>query len=415
MANMNNIPRLNGFFVSIILSLFLLATIQINDGVDGQVLSDTVELNQTTLFFAEGMEINPMEPEPTDEFQAITIPNGHVKDGLFGHSILPGGSTLWKDVGTWYTSPMKKQIFLGGVVEANLWAYKEGTESSPFADFKLEIMRGNEVLMDLYHNSVRITGGQDTKITFTGNFPPTNDTRIEPGTSISVRVTAKCNGGGAVLKFGTRTYPSGVSFGSNSLQIHATRLTGEEVVVEYKDAFLVPWTQMHFQVSVNQNIIPDESMSSLFNSVNMTRELHWEHKNEPGDYELFISIGYSPAQNISQQDFMKVIENKDNWFSLNNIQNILKANSSVIIFLILAFASLMIYSRHRSKVWNRRFEKLPQHIRSESRKSQKKYWKSKRNEKLEQWRESRKEQIIKIDYDDEDDEEFQIYRKKVEK
>ncbi len=397
--------------------ILIAGELPVTGDVKGQV-AGPLELNMMSLYFAEGMELDPLLPA-TDEYQAISIPNGFIKDGFRGLNLLPVGHTYWKTVGTWYTQPLKQKINLGGLAEVNIYTYKpEGSEGgSPSSDFRFEIMRGNEVLLDLFIGGVRITEGTDTLVTVTGSFPPGNDTTIEPGTSLALRITAKCNGGGAMVKFGSTTYKSGFTFGSNALQIHTIHMGPHHVVLEYKDAFMVPWTKLHTELTLDRVIIPNMDMSSLMNSVNMTRELHWDRENKPGEYEMFISLGYSPEQNISQQFFLKIPKVNIEWFKLGNIGNMVQNNSSIVVIVILALAGLVMYSRYRGRLWNRRVKLLSPDIRKKERASQKTAWKEMDAKRRQRWKVEREKKVIEEedDVDEIEDAEFRIFKRKNKK
>lgn len=373
------------------------------------------ELPPVSVFFQEGTEMSPLPLESSDEFQAVSIPNGFIRDGLRGRNILPVGHTYWKSVGTWYTQPLKQKINLGGRAEVTIFAHKpESDGGSPNSDFRFEIMRGNEVLLDIYVGGIRITEGQDIKVTGAASFPPANDTAIEPGETLALRITARCNGYGAALRYGSTSYPSGLSFGSNALQIHSTRMERRHIVLEYKDAFMVPWTKIHTQVFVDGFEIQNDDVTTMMNSLNSTRELHWERESSYGDHELKISIGYNPEQNISIQSFHEIKQNKKAFFSLNNLGNIVSNLWGFIVFIIIVIVAWSIYLRRKSRIWQIRFRKLPPEIRAKDKAARKEAWKKAHDKKKDRWKEERKKRILKdeIDQDELEDEEFRLFKKK---
>lgn len=377
-----------------------------------------LELNRMNLYMVEGMELDPAPLEATDEYQAVSIPNGFIRDGFRGFNLLPVGHTYWKAVGTWYTQPLKQKINLGGRAEVNVIAYKEASgDGSPSSDFRFEILRGNEVLLDLYQGGIRITEGQDVKVSVSGSFPPGNDTTIEAGTSLAIRITARCNGGGAVLKFGSKTYPSGLTFGANALEIRNMLMTKNHFVLEYKDAFMIPWTKLHTQLYINKELVPNEEVTSMMNSMNTTRELHWEIKHGPGDYEAFISLGYLPEQNISEQRFLEIKEVKKDWFELSNMGNLVSNNLGLVVLLVLFIAALLMYGRSRRRAWKRRFDQLPGEFRGKDKGSKKDAWKEiekRRRERRNRERLSRVIETGSVEVE-EDEGEFRIFKRKTRK
>jgi hypothetical protein len=301
-----------------------------------------------------------------------------------------------------------------------VFAHKpESDGGSPSSDFRFEIMRGNEVLLEIYVGNVRITEGTDVKITGSDSFPAANDITIEPGTALALRVTARCNGYGAALRYGSTSYPSGITFGTNALQIHSTRMGKDCVVLEYKDAFMIPWTKIQTQVYVDGFEISegDTDITTMMNSVNSTRELHWARENSYGDHELKISIGYNLEQNISAQSFHQVKQNKVAFFSLDNMKNIVSNLWGFIAVIVIILIAWAIYLRRKSHVWDRRIQKLPPEIKSKDRGTQKDAWKKAREKKMDKWKEERKNRVIRdeIDEDEVEDEEFRLFKRKKKK
>ncbi len=400
--------------ITILTALLLGVLIPTDNIADGQA-TQPMQLNMMNLYMVEGMELNPAALEATDEHQAVSIPNGFIRDGFRGFNILPVGHTYWKAVGTWYTQPLKQKVNLGGRAEVNIIAFKEMTgDGSPNCDFRFEIMRGNEVLLDLYQGGIRITEGQDVKVTVAASFPPGNDTTVEAGTSLALRVTARCNGGGAVIKFGSKTYPSGITFGSNALEIRNMLMNKNHFVLEYKDAFMVPWTQLHTQLYINKELIPNEDVTSMMNAQNTTRELHWERKSKPGDYEVFVSIGYLHEQNISQQRFLEINEVKKDWYELENVGKMVTNHFGVVVLIILFLAAMIMYGRHRRRMWKRRLQQLPPPLKKKEKGERKEAWKELQRRRQERISRQRERRVIEKKDEEiiEDDGEFRIFKRK---
>jgi hypothetical protein len=413
--------RMSGtVLISIPLLLILIATSidLFTMGSEGQGVEGPQELNLTTLHLAEGMSLSPLDHDQADEYQAVGIPNGFARTGFRGLGIVPVGDTVWKEVGTWYTEPLKQQINLGGVVEVEAWAYKEETDgTSPTSQFRFEIMKGNEVLLSLGLGGTTIREGNDVRLSATGAFPPGNDTTIEGGTSMAFRIFAKSNGGGATIRFGNPKYDSRFTFFSNSLEIRDIRMTKKEAILEYKDAFMVPWTNLYTQLEIDRVKVPDDGISSMMNSLNYTREIHWERRSGTGEYTVFASIGYCSGQNLSDQRLIEIKENRESWFRLENFQDMISSNMLLIVILIIVVAVILTLARRRRKVWTRRYRRLPQNVQDGSKKEKQKAWKEIYKEKRLKRKELRQMRIVDEDEEPDEDEmeekEFTLFKKKV--
>lgn len=388
--------------------------------VEAQELDQGKELNEMTLHLSEGMTLSPLDPPETDVFSAVAIPNGYRQTGFRGYGIIPVGSTIWIEVGTWYTEPLKNEINLGGTVKVEALAYKEASDQvTPNCQFRFQIRKESEVLLEITTQTYNIP--LETKLTVggTGNFPPGNDTTVEAGVRLSFKVYAKSNGGGAALRFGTREYDSKFTFSSNALEINTVYMTKEEVIMEYRDAFMVPWTQLHVIIEIDRVKIPNQDMSSMMNSLNYTREIHWERKSNPGEYTLFASIGYTMDQNLSQQRVVEITQKRQSWFELENIQNLISGNIILIVILLLVLIIVFTALRARKKVWRRRFGRLPPDIQTKSRKDKKRAWKDIAKKRKKRLKENRLDRVVDEDEVPDEDEmrerEFNLFKTSVYK
>ncbi len=362
-------------------SLLTLGAILLPAGSNAQVAPP--QLNPMKLFMMEGMSLEPLRSQVTDEFQAVTVPDGFVRDGLLGFGIIPLGHTYWKPVGTWYSQPVRQRINLGGQMEVGVWC--TNTETSVTSDFIFQLMRDDSVLLQASVTGARINSGQDTLVIARASFPPGNDTTIDPGSVISLYIQARCNGG-ATLKFGSSSLDSGFSFDSNSLSIHDVRITRQNVILEYKDAFMAPWTKIYTQIIVNKLIIPNEKLTSLSNSLNLSREIYWDKENRINqDIEVFVTIGYSPELNISTTKVLKLQITKVPIDITSLAFSILK----VVVVLGLIVVGVVLLSTLNKRKWNKRFNKLPDDKREGSYKEKKTAWRAMRNMR----KEARKDRV----------------------
>jgi hypothetical protein len=329
--------------VVILATILPVALFMMADDAEGQEPGPML-LNEMLLYMKEGMGMSPLPPESQDEYQAISIPNGFVRDGLFGYNLLPIGHTYWKDVGEWKTEPIRETINLGGRVEVTIYATREEGSGSVSSDFLFYIMRGTEPLLQLEAMNLRINEGVDNRISAVGWFPSNNDTTIEAGTQVSLMIKARCNGG-AIMKFGSSTVPSGFSFGSNALQIMNVFMDKEKITVEYKDAFMVPWIKLYTQVRIDQVIQANHEMSSEMNSINRTREIMWNRENSPDTYEVFVSMSYhyTGEFNISETRTLKV--EKPHVSDLQAFKNFINRWFLFFAIVVIVIVSLVLYSK----------------------------------------------------------------------
>jgi len=378
------------------------------DEADAQDTGQPMELNQMEMFLSEGMEMTPLPPETT-EWQAISIPNGFIRDGLFGYSLLPIGHTYWRDIGMWSTQPLRETINLGGAVEIAIFATREAESGAVSSDFMFYIMRGTEVLLQLSVMNQRIDDGVDNKITVKGNFPSGNDTTIEAGTALSLMIQARCNGG-AIMKFGSTELDAGFSFGSNALQILNLFMDKDMITVEYKDAFMVPWIKLYTELKVDGILIDIEQMMSEMNSFNRTREIMWERESTPASYEVFISMSYhyTGINNVSLSKVLTV--RKPVVSPWSNVKNAISVAFLPVILILLVIFAIVLLSKYRKGVWRRRFRQLPSVMNEMSIHKKKKEWKamnkSRKKVKKQEKREDKQRRI------DTDDGEFTLFKKK---
>jgi hypothetical protein len=402
-------------FLQISAILILISFSILISPAEGQELEQGKELNEMTLHLSEGMTLSPLDPPETDVYSAVAIPNGYRQTGFRGYGIIPVGSTIWIEVGTWYTEPLKNEINLGGTVKVEAIAYKEASDQvTPNCQFRFQIRKESEVLMEITTQTYNIPLETKLRVGGTGNFPPGNDTTVEAGVRLSFKIYAKSNGGGAALRFGTREYDSKFIFSSNALEINTVYMTKEEVIMEYRDAFMVPWTQLHVLIEIDRVKIPNQDMSSIMNSLNYTREIHWERKSSPGEYTVFTSIGYTMDQNLSQQRVVEITQKRQSWFEIENIQNLLSGNIFVIAIIVIVLAVVFLFIRYRKQVWKRRFRRLPPDIQLKDKKEKRRAWKDMAKVRKKRLQENRLERVVDEDEVPDEDElrekEFNLFK-----
>ncbi|MBN1390850.1 MAG: hypothetical protein JXA22_09455 [Candidatus Thermoplasmatota archaeon] len=378
------------------------------ENTDAQSAGMPMELNMMGIYLSEQMGLSPLPPD-TNEYQSISIPNGFIKDGLFGYSILPIGHLYWKDVGVWETSPLRETINLGGDVGVTIFATREEGAGNVNCDFYFYIMRGTEVLLKLESMDRTIQNGIDNRVDAYGRFPANNDTTIEAGTKLSLMIQARCNGG-AIMKFGSTEVPSGFTFASNSLQLQNIFMDREKITVEYKDAFMVPWIELYTELRVDGVIHPNEQMMSQVNSINRTREIIWERDNPPANYEVFISMSYHYAGIYNISEIRTISVHKPHISTLDTMKDIL--GQAFVYLLLGAFIILgiVLLSRYRKGVWRKRFKELPLHMQELTRHKKKKEWKRSHKQLKKEGRQGKREE--KERKKNEDDGEFSLFKRK---
>ncbi len=388
-----------------------IALFEATEDAEGQEPGQPLLLNNMELFMTEGMAMSALPPE-SNEWQAIVIPNGFIKDGLRGRNLLPIGHTYWMDVGMWSTQPLRETINLGGKVEVVIYATREEGSGAVSSDFEFTIMRGTEPLLVLGVSNERIEDGVDNRITALDWFPSNNDTTIEAGTPISLMIRAKCNGG-ATMKYGSTDVPSGFHFASNALQIQNIFMDKDKVTVEYKDAFMVPWIKLYTELKVAGIVQPNYQINSEMNSINRTREIIWQRESPPDTYEVFLSMSYhySGENNISDTRTLKV--EKPYVSSFDSVKNFIGAAFPwVLLIIIIIFAWYMI-AKSRKKVWRRRFKELPEPMMVLSDHKKKRSWKKVNKDRKQNNRENRKVEKKRKEFDDDD--EFSLFKRKQKK
>jgi hypothetical protein len=355
-------------------------------------------LTEGRMYLKESMSMDPVPPDVNDEYQTVSIPNGFIRDGFFGYGLLPIGHTYWRDVGIWTTQPMRHRINLGGTVEINVYAAKEG--GSVTVDFQFQILRQDEAepMIQLVASNEYIQGGADaTQITAIGSFPPGNDTTVEADTQLVFKVRARANipDGSATLRFGSTQAPSGFTFGSNSLQAHALYMSKEAITFEYKDAFMIPWVNMHTAIYLDGTEQTQSQLTSQMNIENQTRMIIYPLESKSGEYTLLASIAYDPSGfgNVSIQSFSKLEDPKTNLGAF--VKNFISQSIQWLIILALIFASIFGLAYWRGRVWKRRFIVMPPDAQSLPKSKKKKLWKANRKKMKLERKERRKAQKLK--------------------
>ncbi|MGA1821616.1 MAG: hypothetical protein ACMUIG_03735 [Thermoplasmatota archaeon] len=355
-------------------------------------------LTEGRMYLKESMSMDPVPPDVNDEYQTVSIPNGFIRDGFFGYGLLPIGHTYWRDVAIWTTQPMRHRINLGGTVEITVFAAKEG--NSVTIDFEFQILRQDEAepMIRLSASNEYIQGGADaTLIRVIGAFPPGNDTTVEADTQLVFKVRARANiqEGSASLRFGSSKTPSGFTFGSNSLQAHALYMSEEAITFEYKDAFMIPWVQMHTSIYLDGTQQTQNQLTSQMNIENQTRMIIYPLESDSGEYTLFASIAYDPTGfgNVSMQSFSKLEDPKFNLGA--TVKNFISRSIQWLLLIALIFGAIFGFAYYRGKVWNRRFLAMPADTQTLSKSKKKKLWKDDRKKSKLDRKARRKAQKIK--------------------
>lgn len=344
------------------------------------------ELTPVFLYMRTSIGLSPEAPSLEQAEMTATIPNGFVQDGPLGRGILPFmGHVYWREVGTWNSEPVKNTINLGGQVR--ILMYVKGNPSNGntvSSDFEFIITRAGESdpILQLSRTGVRIpsgTSGDVASFEVLGSFPFTNDTTINAGVAMSLRIRARCNGG-AILVFGSSSYTSGVGFDTNSLAVHSLHMCHNGVTVEYRDAFYMSWMRLDKRLTIN-NLVQDNSyLKPDINSVNNTRVLIWPMEVRPGSYEVSANLSYNPegVGVVSKSEIIRIEEEFIPPFT--KFKTFISSISGYLIFLLLILIVLLFVRKQRLRTWKRRVRTLPPEDRTKPFKKQKKAWKARNKE-----------------------------------
>ncbi len=368
------------------------------------------QLDESMMSLREGMAMSPEGLDPRAEPQAVIIPNGYRATGLFGYGIITKiGRTEWVEVGSWHTQPLRERLYLGGRAEFTIFAYN--TDRSVDCDIEFSIGRANEQPLASVVTSQRIAAGTDrTPITAVLQFPAGNETMIEAGSEMVFRIKARCNGG-AVMSYGSKDYPSGFSFFSNALTIHALYMDRESITMEYKDAFMVNYARINTVLTVDREIIQNMHLDTQINSFNNTREMIWHHESGYGDHEVIASISYDPDGNRNVSLVQTISLTKPIVDDLQMVLNAFRGNLNWIILIIIIIVAIVFYSKSRKKKWKRRFKTLDPTAASLSKHKKKKLWKRMKKENTRANR-ARKMQEREREAVEHEDDAFSIFKKK---
>jgi len=409
--------RMSLFIAMAVISLTVLSAIPF--GPSGYVDAEepgNVELFPSFIYMKPPNGLSPEVPDVGTNDLTATIPDGFVRDGPFGRGLLPFlGHVEWREVGVWTSQPLKETINIGQTVTIKMWAQgKPGVQNQVSCDFEFILTRADEAnaIVQLNINNVAIPNGVDggyVSFTTFQTLPYGNATQIEANSQLSLRVRARCNGG-AILVYGSPSHDSGFELYSNSLKPHVMVMNRESVSMEYKDAFLVPYTKINKRLLVNDFQVDNKELESDYNSENQTRILIWPVSNNPGSYEVSISLSYdlTGERNVSISETLTVRVKKID--ATIAIWNFLKSSIPYLLVIALVVAGLVVYNKHRKKVWRRRVKKLPETDRNLSFHKQKKAWKKHVKEEKLKRRADRKERLRRLE-DEEAEAGFSLFKR----
>jgi hypothetical protein len=184
----------------------------------------------------------------------------------------------------------------------------------------------------------------------------------------------------------------------------------EQVTVEYKDAFMVPWIKLYTELKIDSVIQPNYQMSSEMNSINRTREIIWERESSPDDYEVFVSMSYhySGEHNISDTRTLKVARPVVSTAEI--VKNVLK-NIFIVVAIIAGIITIIVlFSNANRKKWKRRFKQLPEPMQDLSPKKRKQAW-----EKMNKDRKKTERQNRRVEKEKHEDDDFSLFKRKERK
>ncbi len=352
--------------IALVISLLflLLPGVAIAQGVS------EVEQNQETLAFQDDhatyvpnyipvnlnlKENNRLSPEiapPDTADSAAVCPNGF--DPIWSGRLFRYGPTNWREVGTWETRKVGKDLQATGVIRFRIWISFLGSVSPSISEFEFNWYRNEEIIASTQLEVNIRTGMDPALIDAQGNL--INQTPFMAGDIFKFQVRCRINQDGARILYGSLAHDSHVQMTCDPLDLLHVYASKNGIKGIYADVFKVRFNEMTFIGKVDQQLIitpPQFGIETVehgnFNYVS------WDMKLEPDTYEVEIGIAYVPNDNTSMVFRVEQIKIKPKveptWFGLPVWM------AQIIITLVVLVIVLVIIKVVHNKIQERRWMK----------------------------------------------------------
>jgi hypothetical protein len=252
------------------------------------------EIVPTRLFLKSGNKLALyMLPDAT--LGTTQCQNGYTQVGLLRFEV------EWKDVGTWQSDAILRDLLLSGNAEYLMWLKNTGTKNITDAAMEFTLKEGSNTMAGpVVVDGITIPPNQAVLIK---SAPARiNITSLSAGKSISVFIRAKYssgkNGGDTLqLIYGTPQYLSYASIPTNAVKINDdVSVTKNLIKMRYTDAFGIDW----ITAGTNSLIINNERNNNSVNRPIIVKiesyeyECSWTVNLKSGNtYNITVALDYS--------------------------------------------------------------------------------------------------------------------------
>ncbi len=266
---------------------------------DHQIITKIVPVD---FYLLGNGELSPQLPKEGKPDSFATCPNGFVpaRWAIFGRF----GSVQWKDVGTWYTIPIKKALKASGLVNFQFWVSYSGS-GSPTGTFDFYWRRGEENIAEVKNYAI---GFQETMAPTLVDVkaPLINQTPFQVGDVFSLYIRCRNNFDGAQILFGSREHSSSVIMNCDPLSLIDIHAKDKNVKGIYDDIFSVRPMDMSFQAKVDNVIVRTnpEIGSEVYMGIHY-RTVSWKVNIDRGSHDVEISLSYGGLDNSTMISLLK--------------------------------------------------------------------------------------------------------------
>lgn len=310
-----------------------------------------VELN-----LRENNVLSPELPPPGSADSSIVCPNGFTP--AWWSIRKRRGSTEWRDVGTWETIKVGKQLQATGPIRFVIWVMYLGSGTPGTSNFEFSWLRNDDLIASTRVDDVNLHDGMDPlKIDAQGNL--INQTPFEPGDVFKLLIRCQISLDGARILYGSREHRSFVLMTCDPIDVIHVSACDDGIKGLYSDVFRVKYTEMTFIAKVNQQLVttPPQFGVETIDTRNFNF-VHWSIKLEPATYEVEIGISYVPNDNtsvVSKVEQIKITAKKEpTWFGLPVW--LAKTIIGLIVLIIVLVIVKVIYNKVQERRWMKDYE-----------------------------------------------------------
>jgi hypothetical protein len=313
-----------------------------------------VELNMR-----ENNQLSPELIPPGTADSSVVCPNGFVPNWWSIRKRY--GRTEWRDVGTWETIKISKELHATGVIQFSIWVTFSGSGTPGSRNFEFIWKRNEDRIASVVVNDVPLSSGMEPyEIRTQANL--INQTPFEFNDVFKLTIRCQISLDGGRILYGSPAHNSHVMMNTDPLDILEIHGNKNGIKGYFIDVFNVRYTELIFTAQVDGHEVfepPPRFGLETVNNRNMNF-VSWGVKLEVGStYEIVIGIAYVPNDNTSvvTQLLMLKIERPEvpTWFGIPVWQA--QIIIAIIVLVVLAVVLKAVYNRYQERKWMSETEK----------------------------------------------------------